>query len=265
MVMRLVWPDDETMPKKRKQLSPDAPPEQELPDGPVTPTDEAPPESPTEPTAEPADEPQSAPALQDAGADAATDAEDSGDADDQAEEDAAPEPAVDPAILEALLFSTHHPLTPQRLAELLDIKSQKNLKAAIHDLNKQYEETNRTFRVEQVAGGYQLLSLPEYGDILKRLHQREADAKLSKAALETLAIIAYKQPILRADVEAIRGVACGETIRSLMEKHLVNIAGRAEEPGRPILYGTTKRFLQLFGLNNLKDLPQSEQLPKPRE
>jgi segregation and condensation protein B len=81
-----------------------------------------------------------------------------------------------------------------------------------------------------------------------------------------LAIIAYKQPILRADVEAIRGVACGETIRSLMEKHLVNIAGRAEEPGRPILYGTTKRFLQLFGLNNLKDLPQQgEQLPKPRE
>jgi segregation and condensation protein B len=116
-----------------------------------------------------------------------------------------------------------------------------------------------------VAGGYQLLSLPEYGEILKRLHQREADSKLSKAALETMAIIAYKQPILRADVEAIRGVACGETIRSLMEKHLVNIAGRAEEPGRPILYGTTKRFLQLFGLNNLKDLPQSEELPKPRE
>src|SRR5437016_2066197 len=81
------------------------------------------------------------------------------------------------------------------------------------------------------------------------------------AALETLAIIAYKQPILRADVEAIRGVACGETIRSLMEKHLVKIAGRADEPGRPILYGTTKRFLELFGLNILKDLPKSETLP----
>jgi len=171
--------------------------------------------------------------------------------------------SIDLAILEALLFSTHHPLTGQRLGELLDIKSQKAIRKAVQDLNQQYEDSGRTFRVEQVAGGYQLLSLPEYGDILKRLHQREADAKLSKAALETLAIIAYKQPILRADVEAIRGVACGETIRSLMEKHLVKIAGRAEEPGRPILYGTTKRFLELFGLNSLKDLPQAESL-KPQ-
>src|SRR5207302_1090745 len=90
------------------------------------------------------------------------------------------------------------------------------------------------------------------------------DSKLTKAAVETLAIIAYKQPILRAEVEAIRGVACGETIRSLMEKHLVRIAGRAEEPGRPILYGTTKRFLELFGLNTLKDLPQGEELQLPK-
>src|SRR5207248_347932 len=125
-------------------------------------------------------------------------------------------------------------------------------------LNEQYETSGRAFRIEQVAGGFQILTLPEFGDALKRLHQKEVDAKLTKAALETLAIIAYKQPILRADVESIRGVACGETIRSLMEKHLVKIAGRAEEPGRPILYGTTKRFLELFGLNNLKDLPQGE-------
>ena len=100
--------------------------------------------------------------------------------------------------------------------------------------------------------------------MLKKLHQKEIDAKLTKPALETLAIIAYKQPILRADIEAIRGVACGETIRSLMEKHLVKIAGRAEEPGRPILYGTTKRFLELFGLNSLKDLPQSENATLPQ-
>jgi segregation and condensation protein B len=108
-----------------------------------------------------------------------------------------------------------------------------------------------------------MLTLPEYGEYQKKLHQKDVDAKLSKAALETLAIIAYKQPILRADIEAIRGVACGETIRSLMEKHLVKISGRAEEPGRPILYGTTRRFLELFGLNSLKDLPQSEGLPLP--
>jgi len=165
---------------------------------------------------------------------------------------------VDLALLEALLFSTHHPLTAGRLAELIELDSTKPIRKAIKDLNAAYTDTGRSFRIEQVAGGYQLLTLPQFGDALKRLHQKEADAKLTKAALETLAIIAYKQPILRADVEAIRGVACGETIRSLMEKHLVKIAGRAEEPGRPILYGTTKRFLELFGLNSLKDLPQGE-------
>jgi segregation and condensation protein B len=160
--------------------------------------------------------------------------------------------------MEALLLSTHHPLTGPRLAELLDLPSVKPVRTAIKDLNEQYAATGRSFRVEQVAGGYQILTLPEFGDVLKKLHQKEGDAKLTKAALETLSIIAYKQPILRADVEAIRGVACGETIRSLMEKHLVKIAGRAEEPGRPILYGTTKRFLELFGLNSLKDLPQPD-------
>jgi len=168
------------------------------------------------------------------------------------------ESSVEPARLEALLFSTHHPLTAGRLAELLDLPATKPIRRSIRDLNQAYESTGRSFRVEQVAGGYQLLTLPQHGELLKKLHQREIDAKLTKAALETLAIIAYKQPILRADVEAIRGVQCGETIRSLMEKHLVKIAGRAEVPGRPILYGTTKRFLELFGLNSLKDLPQPE-------
>jgi segregation and condensation protein B len=165
---------------------------------------------------------------------------------------------ADLGLLEALLLATHHPLTAARLTELLDVKSVKTVRRGVAALNKQYTETGRAFRIEQVAGGYQILTLAQYGPALRALHQREIDAKLTKAALETLAIIAYKQPILRADVEAIRGVACGETIRSLMEKHLVRIAGRAEAPGRPILYGTTKRFLELFGLNNVKDLPEPE-------
>jgi len=172
---------------------------------------------------------------------------------------------VDTRLLEALLLATHHPLTAGRIAELMDLPATKPVRQAIKDLNVQYEESHRAFRVEQVAGGYQILTLPEFGEQLKKLHQREIDAKLTKAALETLAIIAYKQPILRADIEAIRGVMCGETIRSLMEKRLVNIAGRAEEPGRPILYGTTKRFLEVFGLNTLKDLPRSEEALTPRE
>jgi len=249
MAMRLVWPDEVTMPKKRK-TRPTADETRELLAG------DAPPAASEEQRADTL-EAQDGP-VDEAPVEGVASAEEA-----EAEPDDAK--AVDVGLLEALLFSTHHPLTGQRLGELLEIRSQKSIRKGVQDLNKQYEESGRTFRVEQVAGGYQLLSLPEYGDILKRLHQREADAKLTKAALETLAIIAYKQPILRADVEAIRGVACGETIRSLMEKHLVNIAGRAEEPGRPILYGTTKRFLQLFGLNNLKDLPQSEELPKPKE
>lgn len=165
---------------------------------------------------------------------------------------------ADPAALEALLFGTQHPLTAGRLAELLELPSTGPIRKAIKQLNQWYAESSRSFRIEQVAGGYQMLTLPQFGALLQKLHHREADAKLTKAALETLSIIAYKQPILRADIEAIRGVACGETIRSLMEKHLVKIAGRAEEPGRPILYGTTKRFLELFGLNTLKDLPQPE-------
>ncbi|HMO26195.1 MAG TPA: SMC-Scp complex subunit ScpB, partial [Tepidisphaeraceae bacterium] len=165
--------------------------------------------------------------------------------------------------LEALLFATHHPLTAGRLAELLDLPTTKPIRKAIGSLNRQYGEGGRCFRIEQVAGGYAMLTLAEHGEVLKKLHQKEADARLTKAALETLAIIAWKQPILRAEIESIRGVACGETIRSLMEKHLVKIAGRAEEPGRPILYGTTRRFLEVFGLNSLKDLPQPDQL-RPR-
>jgi len=172
--------------------------------------------------------------------------------------------SIDAGALEALLLSTHHPLTAGRLAEFMDLASTKPVRKAIQQLNSDYEAGGRAFRIEQVAGGFQILTLPRYGDHLKKLHQKEIDARLTKAALETLAIIAYKQPILRADVEAVRGVACGETIRSLMEKHLVKIAGRAEEPGRPILYGTTKRFLELFGLNSLKDLPQPESGEKPK-
>lgn len=186
------------------------------------------------------------------------------DVSDDASDDAAGVAETDLPRLEALLFSTHHPLTAGKLAEALGIETTKPVRHAIKRLNEIYTTTGRSFRVEQVAGGYQLLTLPEHGELLRKLHQREIDAKLTKAALETLAIIAYKQPILRADVEAIRGVQCGETIRSLMEKHLVKIAGRAEVPGRPILYGTTKRFLEVFGLNNLKDLPQAEATLAPK-
>ncbi len=166
--------------------------------------------------------------------------------------------AVELPLLEAALFSTRGPLTAARLADVLEVPTAAAIRPAVKQLNAQYEQTNRSFRIEHVAGGFVMLTLPRFGDRLGKLHAREADAKLTRPALETLAVIAYKQPVLRAEIEAIRGVACGETVRSLMEKRLVKIAGRAEEPGRPILYGTTKRFLEVFGLSGLRDLPPPE-------
>jgi segregation and condensation protein B len=204
------------------------------------------------------------PPVEESAVDEAIDSDEPSDGPVESEDSTAVAEQVDLGLLEALLLSTHHPLTAGRLAEVIGVGATRAIRGAIKLLNQQYEEAGRSFRIEQVAGGYQILTLPVYGEQLKKLHQKEADAKLTKAALETLAIVAYKQPVLRADVEAVRGCACGETIRSLMEKHLVKIAGRAEEPGRPILYGTTKRFLELFGLNSIKDLPQPESLPQPR-
>jgi segregation and condensation protein B len=165
--------------------------------------------------------------------------------------------------IEAALLTTDRPLPPAKLAELLAVSGVKPVHDAVTSLNQVYEESGRSFRIEQVAGGYQIYTLAEYADLVSSLHKTRAAQKLSPAALETLAIISYKQPILRADVEVIRGVACGEVIRSLMDRRLVKIVGRAEELGRPMLYGTTKQFLEVFGLSSLKDLPKAEEL-KPK-
>lgn len=131
---------------------------------------------------------------------------------------------------------------------------------AVENLNKAYAATGRSFRIESIAGGYRLMTLPAFAPAVAAFHRSRASAKLSRAAVETLAIIAYKQPITRAHLEAIRGVNCGEVLRSLMDRRLVTIKGRAEELGRPILYGTSKEFLDAFGLTSLKDLPSATEL-----
>ncbi len=179
-------------------------------------------------------------------------------------------PAASPEELalrvEAVLMTTDRPLPTPRLSELLGLAGStgsKSVNAAVDALNKVYEESGRSFRVEALANGWQIMTLPRFADVLAALHRSRQDTRLSPASLETLAIIAYKQPILRADIESIRGVASGEVIRSLMERHLVKIVGRAEELGRPMLYGTTKTFLEVFGLASTKDLPQVEEL-KPK-
>ncbi len=166
------------------------------------------------------------------------------------------------SVIEAILFATDEPLTESRLASIVETSS-KQVRESIENLNAKYEANNNAFRIEQIAGGYQMLTLNLYNSWLKKMLRARGDTKLSTAALETLAIIAYKQPIIRADIEAVRGVASGEVIRSLMYKGLVKITGRAEILGRPMLYGTTKKFLEVFGLNSLKDLPKAEELKNP--
>ena len=172
------------------------------------------------------------------------------------------EPTVE-LVAEAVLFASDEPLSADRLAGIVGAGTVKDIRKCIENLNEKYEGADFAFRIEQIAGGYQMMTLGRYNHWLKKLLRARTDTKLSQAALETLAIIAYKQPVMRADIEAIRGVAAGEMIRGLMYKGLVKIVGRAEVLGRPMLYGTTKKFLEVFGLNTLKDLPKVEELKKP--
>ncbi|MHC4345595.1 MAG: SMC-Scp complex subunit ScpB [Planctomycetota bacterium] len=176
-------------------------------------------------------------------------------------EDEGVEPTAE-TVLEAVLFASDEALTAARLADIVET-SAKQIRQYIENLNEKYKANNNAFRIEQIAGGYQMLTLSPYNLWLKKLLRVRDDSKLSPAALETLAIIAYKQPVIRADIEAIRGVAVGDIVRNLMYKGLVKIVGRAEVLGRPMLYGTTKKFLETFGLNSLKDLPKIEELKRP--
>jgi segregation and condensation protein B len=166
------------------------------------------------------------------------------------------------SVVEAVLFAGDEPLSMARLTDIVGT-STKHIRHHIKNLNDKYQANNNAFRIEEIAGGYQMLTLSSYNPWLKKLLRVRSDSKLTPASLETLAIIAYKQPVIRADIESIRGVAVGEIVRSLMYKGLVKIVGRAKVLGRPMLYGTTKKFLEVFGLNTLKDLPKIEELKKP--
>jgi|YNPBryantNP2012_1023418.scaffolds.fasta_scaffold13232_3 segregation and condensation protein B len=166
---------------------------------------------------------------------------------------------VDPVrVIEALLFAADTPLSAARLAELCGMIAARDVPGLVAALNEQYAAAGLAFRVEEIARGYQMMTLPAYQPWLARLDRQRSQMRLSPAALETLAIIAYKQPIIRADIEAIRGVACGEVLNRLREMGLVRILGRAEIIGRPLLYGTTRKFLDVFGLADLDDLPPME-------
>nr|WP_315861200.1 SMC-Scp complex subunit ScpB [Anatilimnocola floriformis] len=162
--------------------------------------------------------------------------------------------------LEAVLFLAREPLNTRKLAQYANLADGSEARTLIRHLNEHYDRLGRAFRVEQVAGGFQLMTRRLFSSWLRRLGHVPPELRLSAPALETLAVIAYRQPTPRADIEAIRGVNCGEVIRQLMERDLVRIGSRSEELGRPYLYNTTKRFLQLFGLVNLDDLPRAREM-----
>ena len=173
--------------------------------------------------------------------------------------------ARDPKLarLEAALLLADEPIPARRIAEAAGLAEASEVRRLIERLKELYDAAGTAFQVEELAGGYQLLTRPRYHTWLARLKRTGHELRLSPAALETLAVIAYKQPITRAEVESIRGVACAEIVRMLMEKGLVRMAGRHDSLGRPQLFGTTKKFLQAFGLNTLKDLPEVEALRQP--
>ena len=162
-------------------------------------------------------------------------------------------------IIESLLFVADEPLTVDRLKKLLNLAGIDEIRAALRSLNDAYESRKGGFYLREVAGGYQLRTRPDYNEWVKKLLQPKPP-RLSKAALETLAIVAYKQPAIRSDIEHIRGVDCGGILRMLLERGLIRVLGRKEIPGRPLIYGTTKRFLEVFDLKNLKDLPTPKEI-----
>jgi segregation and condensation protein B len=162
------------------------------------------------------------------------------------------------ARVEAALFCAEEPVSLRRLTALAEVSHLVDTQRAIDLLISANEAEPSAFQIVDVAGGYQLLTRPEFFPWLVRLRQAAGEMKLSATLLETLAIVAYRQPIMRADLEAVRGVHCGDALRELMERGLVRIVGRDDSLGRPILYGTTKKFLQVFALRDLRDLPELE-------
>jgi len=162
-------------------------------------------------------------------------------------------------IIESLLFVADEPLTIDRMRVVLDVPDKTAIQEALQALEDEYNARGGGFHLKAVAGGYQLRTRSEYKDWIKKLIQPKPP-RLSKAALETLATIAYKQPVIRSDIEHIRGVDCGGVLRMLLKRKMIRVLGRKEIPGRPLIYGTTRQFLEVFDLQDLKDLPTPKEI-----
>ena len=164
--------------------------------------------------------------------------------------------------IEALLFASDTPLSASRLMSITGAESVREIKEAIQSIDRFYRDQGRSFEIVEVAGGYQIITLPEFSPVVAKLFKSRRKSRLSQPALETLAIIAYKQPVSRIDIESIRGVNSEGVLSTLVERELVAISGRGEGLGRPYLYSTTRKFLEYLGLNDHKDLPRMEELEK---
>lgn len=164
------------------------------------------------------------------------------------------------ARVEAVLFLAQEPINTRKISLLANLADGTEARTLIRRLNEFYDRQGSAFRAEEIAGGFQLLSRRKFAGWLRRLVRTHVETRLSAPALETLAVAAYRQPVTRAEIEAIRGVACDEMLRQLMERDLLKIVGRSDELGRPFLYGTTRRFLQFFGLRHLDELPRAATL-----
>jgi segregation and condensation protein B len=162
--------------------------------------------------------------------------------------------------LEAAMFLSREPISTRKLAKLAKLADGTEARTLLKVLSSRYDQRASALQVVDVAGGVQLLTRPHLADWIGRLHGGNEEMRLSAPAMETLAVVAFRQPVIRAEIEAIRGVQCGEILRVLMERDLLRIVGRSEELGRPFLYGTTKKFLQVFGLRRLEQLPPIDQI-----
>ena len=163
------------------------------------------------------------------------------------------------AVIEALLFASEKPLTFEQIKDALDNIGTDEIRKNIEELRDEYEKTNRGIRIVEIAGGFQMITAPVFVSFLKKLYKKQRPEKLSLPALETLAIVAYKQPVTRREIEAVRNVNVDGVIKGLLDKALIRVTGRKKAPGRPKVYGTTRQFLEHFGLRSLDELPKIEE------
>ncbi len=164
------------------------------------------------------------------------------------------------SVVEALILASPDPLPGRKVAEVSDDLTPGKVNQIVAELNNRYMESGLSFRIRQLAGGYQFYILPEYGGFVEELFARRRKMRLTRASLETLAIIAYKQPVTKAAIEHIRGVATDGVLNNLLEKSMIVLKGRAKGPGRPLQYGTGDEFLKFFGINKIEDLPHMKEI-----